>query len=66
MTRNEFLQEALIRIAAALVCPYDSTYRGLIGDDEMKDKMCDEAMDIVRRLDYTANIAGLYDEEKEK
>ena len=64
MTRNEFMQEALIQIAVALVGPYNSTYQGLIGVDEMKDKMCDEAMDIARRLNDRANDAGLYDDEE--
>ena len=65
MTSNEFFQQALIHVGAALVKCYDETEDGIIGDSRAAKSLSFDAFNIAWHLYSRANEHDLFDEEDE-
>ena len=66
MTRNEFLQQALIHVGAALVKCYDEQADGIIGDSRAARSLSYDAQNIASHLFDRANDHDLFGEEDEE
>jgi hypothetical protein len=66
MTSNEFMQQALIHVGAALVKCYDEQADGIIGDSRAAESLSYDAINIAAHLRARADEHGLFDEEDEE
>ena len=66
MTRNEFLQQALIHVGAALVKCYDEKADGIIDNDSAERDLSEDAIDIAWHLLDRACEYHLFDEDDDE
>ena len=66
MTSNEFMQQALIHVGAALVKCYDEKAGGIIGNRFAAKDLSENAINIAAHLRARADEHGLFDEEDEE
>ena len=66
MTSNEFMQQALIHVGAALVKCYDEKAGGIIGNRFAAKDLSETAFDIACRLLDRVNDYDSFDEEDEE
>lgn len=66
MTENEFFQQALIHVGAALVKCYDEKADGIIDNGFAARNLSEDALDIASHLLDRAIDYDLFDEENEE